>query len=83
MKLSDLSELYQWIRKNNQHTPDDVVDFMYEAAKEKFKSDNTSTNKQSTSCFHEGDLIPFAAYRECQKCGAIYTTASTAHFVKN
>ena len=31
----ELSELYQWIRKNNHHTPDEVVDFMYEAAKEK------------------------------------------------
>jgi len=36
MKLTDLTDLYAWIRKNNQHTPDDVVDFMYQAAKEKF-----------------------------------------------
>jgi len=33
----ELSELYQWIRKNNQHTPDEVINFMYEAAKEKLK----------------------------------------------
>jgi len=31
----ELSDLYRWIRKNNQHTPDEIVDYMYEAAKEK------------------------------------------------
>lgn len=33
MTTKDLSELYQWIRKNNQHTPDEVIDFMYQAAR--------------------------------------------------
>ena len=36
MKAQDLSELYTWIRENNQHTSDEVVDFMYQAAKEKY-----------------------------------------------
>lgn len=36
MVRKDLVDLYEWIRKNNQHTPDDVVDFMYNAAIEKF-----------------------------------------------
>lgn len=29
---------------------------------------------QSAPCSHEGDLIPFAAYRECRKCGALYNS---------
>jgi uncharacterized protein YfkK (UPF0435 family) len=42
MTLKDLTDLYLWIRKHNQHTPDEVVDFMYEAAKERLKSGKKS-----------------------------------------
>jgi uncharacterized protein YfkK (UPF0435 family) len=42
MKQKDLSDLYAWIRTNNQSTPDDVIDFMYEAAKEKLITLNKS-----------------------------------------
>ena len=31
-------------------------------------------NKPSVPCSHEGDLIPYAAYRECSKCGTIYNS---------
>ena len=28
----DLSDFYVWVRKNNQHTPDEIVDFVHNSA---------------------------------------------------
>ena len=46
MTRKDLSELYCWIRKNNQHTPDEVVDFMYQAAIEKFDKEQNERDER-------------------------------------
>jgi hypothetical protein len=39
MKLKDITDLYTWIRENNHHTPEEVIDFMYDSAKEKFNEE--------------------------------------------
>lgn len=49
MTRKDLSDLYCWIRKNNQHTPDEVIDFMYNAAIEKLESQTNETNEKIES----------------------------------
>ena len=54
MTQKDLSELYCWIRAANQHTPDEVIDFMYQAATEKLlKEQNEAAEKHETKNFIE------------------------------
>ena len=39
-KIKELVDLYQWIRKNNNHTPDDVIDYMWIAVREKLSRES-------------------------------------------
>ena len=36
-KLRELSKAYQWIRKNNNTISDEILDLMYNSAKEKIE----------------------------------------------
>ena len=59
MTLKDITELYVWLRKNNQHTPDEVIDFVYQAAKDKFKG-MAQTNAQQTQAGSNASPKPCA-----------------------
>jgi len=66
----ELSDLYCWIRKNNQHTPDEVLDFMYEAAKEKLAE---SKLLKCPNCDGSGQVENRYSYEltKCPRCAWI------------
>lgn len=60
--IKEITELYVWIRKNNMHAPDEIVDFMFEAAKEKLKINEKP-------CDYCKDFVKSVGSNYCRNCG--------------
>jgi hypothetical protein len=72
MKLKDLSDLYAWIRKNNQHTPDEVVDFMYKSAVNQFKKDKIESENAMKVALDSGSILQVNKYIKSKVDVTIY-----------
>jgi hypothetical protein len=66
MNIKDLTDLYVWIRQNNQTTPDDVIDFMYKSAKEKLEKINEE--RDCSNCTGNGNQCVCPS--QCTGCGS-------------